>query len=188
MTPAAGGARRGHLGVCRWGLVTALSINSWAPPIVPGDPDERMYGVVCGSMRNGPRAGYLRVIEPLSVFTNLLERGPDKGMRATRWTEGYSMAKKAASEPMECQPAQYGDAMPMAAAPTTKPQDPRAMPTIRQTWCDDDPCRCSDNKSRQLARRTARERSVRRRSRLRGHDTQLGPINVTQCVERAVTS
>jgi hypothetical protein len=37
------------------------------------------------------------------------------------------MAKKAPTEPMECQPAQYGDAMPMAAAPTIKPQDPRAM-------------------------------------------------------------
>jgi hypothetical protein len=102
-----------------------------------------MYGVVFGSMPNGPRAGYLRVIEPLSVFTNLLERGPHKGTRATRWTEGYSMAKKAASEPMECQPAQYGDAMPMAAAPTTKPQDPRAMATA-----------LADNKADMVRRRS----------------------------------
>jgi hypothetical protein len=40
------------------------------------------------------------------------------------------MVKKSPSEPMECQPAQYGGAMPMAAAATTKkPQDPRAMAT-----------------------------------------------------------
>jgi hypothetical protein len=37
------------------------------------------------------------------------------------------MAKKAPTEPMECQSSQCGDAMPMAAAPTKKPQDPRAM-------------------------------------------------------------
>jgi hypothetical protein len=44
-------------------------------PIVPGDPDERMYGVVFGSMRNGPRAGYLRANERLLVLTNLLKKG-----------------------------------------------------------------------------------------------------------------
>jgi len=39
------------------------------------------------------------------------------------------MAKKALTEPMECQQAHYGDAMPMAPAPTTRAQNPRAMAT-----------------------------------------------------------
>jgi hypothetical protein len=39
------------------------------------------------------------------------------------------MAKKAPTEPMECQSAHYGDAIPMAPAPTTRAQNPRAMAT-----------------------------------------------------------
>ena len=46
----------------------------------------------------------------------------------TRWMED-SMAKKASPEPMECQPAHYGNATPMAPAPTTRPQNTRAMAT-----------------------------------------------------------
>jgi hypothetical protein len=87
-----------------------------------------LYGVIFASMANGPRAGYLRVIEPFVGLHELIRKGTHKGMRATRWTEGYSMAKKAPTEPMECQPAQYGDAMPVAAAPTTT-RDSRAMAT-----------------------------------------------------------
>jgi hypothetical protein len=37
------------------------------------------------------------------------------------------MAKKASTEPMECQPAHYGDAKPMAPVPTMRAQNPRAM-------------------------------------------------------------
>jgi hypothetical protein len=39
------------------------------------------------------------------------------------------MAKKASTEPMECQPAHYGDAKPMAPVPTMRAQNPRAMAT-----------------------------------------------------------
>jgi hypothetical protein len=39
------------------------------------------------------------------------------------------MARKASTDPMECQPAHYGDAKPMAPAPTTRAQNPRAMAT-----------------------------------------------------------
>ena len=39
------------------------------------------------------------------------------------------MAKKGPTEPMECQSAHYGDAIPMAPAPTTRAQNPRAMAT-----------------------------------------------------------
>jgi hypothetical protein len=39
------------------------------------------------------------------------------------------MAKKAPTEPMECQSAHYGDAIPMAPAPTIRAQNPRAMAT-----------------------------------------------------------
>ena len=39
------------------------------------------------------------------------------------------MAKKAPTEPMECQSAHYGDAIPMSPAPTTRAQNPRAMAT-----------------------------------------------------------
>ena len=39
------------------------------------------------------------------------------------------MAKKAPTEPMECQSAHYGDAIPMAPAPTTRAENPRAMAT-----------------------------------------------------------
>lgn len=38
MTPAAGGARRGHLGVCRWGLVTGTFYEFMGSPIVPRCP------------------------------------------------------------------------------------------------------------------------------------------------------
>jgi hypothetical protein len=37
------------------------------------------------------------------------------------------MAKKAPTEPMECQSAHYGDAIPMAPAPTIRAQNPRAI-------------------------------------------------------------
>jgi hypothetical protein len=39
------------------------------------------------------------------------------------------MAKKAPTEPMECQSARCGDAIPMAPAPTMRAQNPRAMAT-----------------------------------------------------------
>jgi hypothetical protein len=47
------------------------------------------------------------------------------------------MAKKAPTEPMECQSAHYGDAIPMAPAPTTRAQNPRAMATaISDAWAE----------------------------------------------------
>jgi hypothetical protein len=47
------------------------------------------------------------------------------------------MAKKAPTEPMECQSAHYGDAIPMAPAPTMRAQNPRAMATaISDAWAE----------------------------------------------------
>jgi hypothetical protein len=47
------------------------------------------------------------------------------------------MAKKAPAEPMECQSARSGDAIPMAPAPTTRAQNPRAMATaISDAWAE----------------------------------------------------
>jgi len=43
--------------------------------------------------------------------------------------EGDLMARKAFTEPMECQPFHFGDAMPMAPVPTTRKQNPRTMAT-----------------------------------------------------------
>ena len=40
------------------------------------------------------------------------------------------MARKASTDPMECQPAHYGDAKPMAPAPTTRAQNLRAMASV----------------------------------------------------------
>jgi hypothetical protein len=67
------------------------------------------------------------------------------------------MAKKAASEPMECQSAHYGDAIPMAPAPTMRAQNPRAMATaISDAWAE----KVSLTKQRaQIA--TARERAAK---------------------------
>jgi hypothetical protein len=39
------------------------------------------------------------------------------------------MGKKAPTEPMECQSARYGDAIPMAPASAMRAQNPRAMAT-----------------------------------------------------------
>jgi hypothetical protein len=47
------------------------------------------------------------------------------------------MTKKAPTEPMECQSAHYGDAIPMAPAPTMRAQNPRAMATaISDAWAE----------------------------------------------------
>jgi hypothetical protein len=39
------------------------------------------------------------------------------------------VAKESLTDPMECQPFHFGDAMPMAPVPTTRTQNPRAMAT-----------------------------------------------------------
>jgi hypothetical protein len=71
------------------------------------------------------------------------------------------MAKKAPAEPMECQPAQYGDAMPMAPAPTMRAQNPRAIATaISDAWAEKVRQRSLTKQRAQIA--TTRERKNER--------------------------
>ena len=47
------------------------------------------------------------------------------------------MAKKASTEPMECQSTHYGDAISMAPAPTMRAENPRSMATaISDAWAE----------------------------------------------------
>jgi hypothetical protein len=71
------------------------------------------------------------------------------------------MAKKAPTEPMECQSARYGDAIPMAPAPTMRAQNPRAMATAISDARAEKVCQRSLTKQRAQIATTRKRKNER---------------------------